>query len=237
MPKFDMNASVIRLGTGGLQKNDERGPRGGGSNAEPLGQRRGGLGMDRNLEQQRQQIRESMQALLPPKSDEVLKTIFVGNITEGCRGDAGIEELLRVAGNLRKWTRAIDADNKPCTFGFAEYEDSESLGTAAEVLKDIYVPVKKQPVKSNDSIKRDSDIKADPEIKADPDAPEEMEKLKLLASFWTQKVLLSSANDDNRSLSMMPPRSMPRTGRSSEATQRSTFNADANWRKKLSEVS
>jgi hypothetical protein len=100
--------------------------------------------MDGNLEQQRQQIRESMQALLPPKTDEVLKTIFVGSITEGCGGDAGIEDILRSAGNLRKWTRAIDADNKPCTFGFAEYEDSESLETAAEILKEVYVPLKKQ---------------------------------------------------------------------------------------------
>ena len=141
--------------------------RGGGSNAEPLGQRRAGLGMDRNLEQQRQQIRESMQALLPPKSDEVLKTIFVGNITEGCRGDAGVEELLRTAGNLRKWSRAIDADMKPCTFGFAEYEDSESLETASEVLKDIYVPVKKQPVK-------------EPGTKQEEE--EDIEKVKLLVS-------------------------------------------------------
>jgi hypothetical protein len=143
MPNFDMNASVIRLGTAGPPKNDMGGDRRGGSNIEPLGQRRG-LGMDRNLEQQRQQIRESMQALLPPKSDEVLKTIFVGNITEGCGGDNGIEDILRCAGNLRKWIRAIDADNKPCTFGFAEYEDSESLETAAEILKEVYVPLRKQ---------------------------------------------------------------------------------------------
>jgi hypothetical protein len=177
MPKFDMNASVIRLGTNGPQKNDDRnsgrGDGGRGSNAEPLGQRRG-LGMDRNIEQARQQIRESMQALMPPKSDEVLKTIFVGNITEGCRGDAGVEELLRVAGNLRKWTRAYDADNKPCTFGFAEYEDSESLETAAEVLKDVYVPVKKQLPKSAEGINGSA------EGKEEADAFDEIEKVKLL---------------------------------------------------------
>jgi hypothetical protein len=159
MPKFDMNASVIRLGTNGppkpSQHDEPRGPR--NSNAEPLGNpRRAGLGLhssdrgDRggggggNIEQQRAQIRESMQALLPPKSDEVLKTIFVGNITEGCRGDAGVEELLRTVGGLRKWTRAFDADGKACTFGFAEYEDSESLDTAARVLVDVQVPVKRQ---------------------------------------------------------------------------------------------
>lgn len=158
MPKFDMNASVIRLGTGGAQKPDIASGSRGNSNSEPLGQRRG-LGMDRNLEQQRQQIRENMQALMQPKTDEVLKTIFVGNITEGCGGDMGVEDILRSAGSLRKWTRAIDADNKPCTFGFAEYEDSESLETAAEILKDVRVPLKKQhPIKQEqEDIKREQD--------------------------------------------------------------------------------
>lgn len=133
----------------------------GGSNAEPLGQRRAGLGHDRggdrNIERERQQIRESMQALMPPKSDEVLKTIFVGNITEGCRGDNGVEDLLRSVGNLRKWTRAIDADNKPCTFGFAEFEDSEGLEMASEVLTDVMVPVKKQSVKT-EGVKEEEEI-------------------------------------------------------------------------------
>ena len=181
MPKFDMNASVIRLGTGGPNKQQEAPSRGGGSNAEPLGQRRG-LGMDRNLEQQRQQIRESMQALLPPKSDEVLKTIFVGNITEGCRGDDGIERLLRTMGNLRKWTRAVDADNKPCTFGFAEYEDSESLQNAAEVLTDVYVPV--------ENVTEDHIIKKEDETK-----PPEPKKVKLLVSLHCPLVICRFTNE------------------------------------------
>jgi hypothetical protein len=55
-----------------------------------------------------------------------------------------LERILRTAGNLRRWTRATDADNKPCKFGFAEYEDAESLETAAEIFKDVQVPVEKQ---------------------------------------------------------------------------------------------
>jgi hypothetical protein len=50
---------------------------------------------------------------------------------------------------LRKWTRAYDGDSKPCTFGFAEYEDAESLETATEVLQGIEVPAKKPEPKQD----------------------------------------------------------------------------------------
>jgi hypothetical protein len=211
MPKFDMSASVIRLGTTGPQKADMApGPRGGNSNSEPLGQRRG-IGMERGLEQQRQQIRDNMQALLPPKTDEVLKTIFVGNITEGCGGDEGMEDLLRTAGSLRKWTRAIDADNKPCTFGFAEYEDSESLETAAEILKEVYVPLNKQHPK-----------KYDQENGEGAETEGKVEKTKLLVSRFRLNIVLRLANDRTRSSSMTRPRPTQKTGRHSEATRKIT---------------
>lgn len=85
-----------------------------------------------------------MMQLQPPTKEEIVRTIFVGGITEGTGGDEGIERILRSAGNLRRWIRATDADDKPCKFGFAEYEDPESLGTAVEVLNDVEVPVKRQ---------------------------------------------------------------------------------------------
>ena len=87
---------------------------------------------------------ESMMQLVPPTKEEIVRTIFVGGITEGSGGDEGIERILRSAGNLRRWTRAMDADNKACRFGFAEYEDPESLATAVDVLRDVEVPVKTQ---------------------------------------------------------------------------------------------
>ncbi len=96
------------------------------------------------MEAQRQALREAM--LVPPTKDDVVRTVFVGGITEGAGGDEGIERILRTAGSLRRWTRAMDADNKACRFGFAEYEDPESLGTAVEVLRDVEVPVKRQAV-------------------------------------------------------------------------------------------
>ena len=87
-----------------------------------------------------------MMQLVPPTKDEIVRTIFVGGITEGVGGDEGIERILQCAGNLRRWIRATDADNKACRFGFAEYEDPESLVTAVEVLKDVEVPVKSHAV-------------------------------------------------------------------------------------------
>jgi hypothetical protein len=146
MPNINFNAPVIRLAN--LGGTPTQGPTGGrgqrDSNAEPLGNRRG-LGMEsgRNIDQQRMQIQEKMMSLAPPTREEIARTIFVANITEGMGGDAGLERMLRAVGSLRRWTRAYDADNKPCTFGFAEFDDAESLETASEVLQNVKVPLKK----------------------------------------------------------------------------------------------
>lgn len=118
------------------------------SNTEPRSARPG-LGAGHGMEAQRQAVRESMMQLVPPTKEEVVRTIFVGGITEGAAGDDGIERILQSAGNLRRWTRAMDADNKACRFGFAEYEDPESLATAVDVLRDVEVPVKQQMAKND----------------------------------------------------------------------------------------
>lgn len=121
-----------------------------------------GLGAERGMDQQRQALRDSMMSLVPPTKEEIVRTIFVGGITEGAGGDDGIERILSTAGRLRRWDRATDADGKQCSFGFAQYEDAESLFTAVEVLKDIEIPTKKQPpsdgVKKEDSEGEDEKI-------------------------------------------------------------------------------
>jgi RNA recognition motif-containing protein len=96
------------------------------------------------MDNQRHGARDTMMQLQPPTRDEIVRTLFVGGITEGVGGDDGIERILRSAGNLRRWIRATDADEKPCRFGFAEYEDPESLEIAVEILKEVEVPVKRQ---------------------------------------------------------------------------------------------
>lgn len=155
MPNINFNAPVIRLGVDGGNKPAgnplDRLAGGGidragrGSNAEPLGNRgRLGLGAerggDRNLDRERQAVRESMMALQPPTREEVARTIFVGGLSEGTPDDDAIEMVLRCAGKLRRWTRARDADDKKCKFGFAEYEDVESLEAANEILVGVEVP-------------------------------------------------------------------------------------------------
>ena len=156
MPNINFSAPVIRLGTTGPSKPSL--PLGGDlqrreSNIEARSARPG-LGASHGMEAQRQAVRESMMQLVPPTKEEIARTIFVGSITEGVGGDDGIERILRCVGNLRRWTRAMDAENKACRFGFAEYEDPDSLATAVDVLKDVEVPVKQQ--KAND-IKKDDD--------------------------------------------------------------------------------
>ena len=143
MPNIDFSAPVIRMGTMGSQgpdmQQDSRGGR--GSNNEPLGNRRGGLGFD-NRGENRMHMRDQMPSLVPPTREEVARTIFVGNLTEGMGGEDGIQRILNCAGGLRRWTRVMDADHKSCTFGFAEYEDADSLATAGKVLEDVEVPTK-----------------------------------------------------------------------------------------------
>ncbi|PGH16730.1 hypothetical protein AJ79_01603 [Helicocarpus griseus UAMH5409] len=164
MPNINFSAPVIRLGTSGASKS-----------ATPVesGRERGGesggrRGPGQNLESQRQNLRDTMLQLQPPTKEEIVRTIFIGGITEGVSSDEEIERILRTAGNLRRWIRATDADDKPCKFGFAEYEDPESLSTAVEVLRDVEVPVKKPtPVKKEEG----------KEVKKEE---EEIEKSKLL---------------------------------------------------------
>jgi hypothetical protein len=161
MPNINFSAPVIRLGTGPAKPST---PITGGMAGRREGQHdsmsagpggRAGLGMERGVEQQRQALRDSMMALVPPTREEIVRTIFIGGITEGVGGDEGIERILGTSGRLRRWDRAIDADGKPCSFGFAQFEDAESLGTAVEVLKDIEVPVKKQP--PSDGVKKEDE--------------------------------------------------------------------------------
>ncbi|USP73503.1 hypothetical protein yc1106_00777 [Curvularia clavata] len=138
MPNFNFNAPVIRLGTQGGRPGAVDSPVGGRrDNAAPPARR--GLGMDRDGDR-----RDGPQPVNPPTREEIARTIFVGNIPEGIGGDEGMERILETAGKLARWTRATDANNKPQTFGFAEFADAQSLETAAEIFKDIHVPTKRQ---------------------------------------------------------------------------------------------
>lgn len=158
MPNINFSAPVIRLGTGPAKPSTPVGGIQGRRESEPISAGPGGrpgLGMERGVEQQRQAMRDSMLALVPPTKEEIVRTIFIGSITEGAGGDEGVERILSTVGRLRRWDRAIDADGKQCSFGFAQYEDAESLSTAVEVLKDIEIPVKKQL--PGDGLKKEED--------------------------------------------------------------------------------
>jgi hypothetical protein len=165
MPNINFSAPVIRLGTSGPSKSSTP-VEGGRDRGGESGGRRSGLGSG-GLESQRQNLREAMLQLQPPTKEEIVRTIFIGGITEGIGSDEEIERILRAPGKLRRWIRASDADDKPCKFGFAEYEDPESLSTAVEVLRDVEVPVKRQTPSREDAKEK-----------------EEIEKSKLLVCLW-----------------------------------------------------
>ena len=146
MPNINFAAPVIRLGAG--PKAD--GPT--GRDERDRGGRRAGLGSGMGGDYRAE--RERPQPIQPQSKEEIIKTLFIGGITEGAGGDEGVERILRAAGNLRRWFRATDANEKPCKFGFAEYEDPESLATAIEVLKDIEIPVKQR---ASGGVKKEED--------------------------------------------------------------------------------
>ncbi|KAF2196476.1 hypothetical protein GQ43DRAFT_255475 [Delitschia confertaspora ATCC 74209] len=160
-PNINFSAPVIRL-TDAVQGARRE------SGQDSGNQRRGlGMGHDNRGGDSRQQGREANQVLIPPTKEEIARTIYIGNITEGVGDDEGVERILRSVGNLRKWVRVTDANNKPCKFGFAEYEDAESLETAAEVLKGVQVPVEKPGTVATEEKAEDSEVKA--EVKDEPD--------------------------------------------------------------------
>ncbi|KAI0379194.1 hypothetical protein F5Y04DRAFT_259960 [Hypomontagnella monticulosa] len=144
MPNINFNAPVIRLGTTSSKPPTPGMPGRKDSETPNSTGPRPGIGMDRGLDQTRQAIRENMQALVPPTKEEIVRTVFVSGITDGISGNEGIEKILGAAGKVRRWDRATDAGGKEMTFGFAQFEDAESLWIASEILKDIEVPVKKQ---------------------------------------------------------------------------------------------
>ena len=136
---------------------------------------RQGLGMDRGMDQGRSAGREVTQVLIPPTNEEKLRTIFIHQIPEGLGGDEGIERLLSSVGNLRKWDSAISVtdDNKGSKFGFAQFDDAESLSIAIKLLHEttIEVPRKRQQPSSEASKEDDSfeDIeKAKLRVEVDP---------------------------------------------------------------------
>jgi hypothetical protein len=144
MPNINFNAPVIRLGTLSGKPSTPGVPGRKDSETPTSAGPRAGIGMDRGLDQARQAIRDNMQSLVPPTKEEIVRTIFVNGITDGVGGNQGIEQILGTAGNLRRWDRPVDSSGKELQFGFAQFEDAESLWIASELFRDVGVPVKKQ---------------------------------------------------------------------------------------------
>lgn len=177
LPNINFNAPVIRLGAAGLPpKPAAAGGSGRKDGDTPMsaGGNRPGLGADRNLEQSRAAVRESMQALQAPTQEERLRTIFLHKLPESLGGDEGIERFLNLVGRVRRWDSAKSqlSDHKGELFGFAQYDDTESLAIAVELLKDVELPRKKQDP-------TDGPAKDDAE---DEDPYKDIEKVKLQVS-------------------------------------------------------
>ena len=150
LPNINFNAPVIRLG-GSMPPTKPLSSMGGDrKDSYTPTSGRPGLGADR-MDHSRAQMRESMQSLVPPTTEERLRTIFVHKIPDGVGGEERVQKLLNTVGRLRRWDSGQShlSEHKGALFGFAQYEDPESLAAAVELLKDIEVPVKKQSPTEN----------------------------------------------------------------------------------------
>ncbi|KAG6006840.1 hypothetical protein E4U21_006647 [Claviceps maximensis] len=145
MPNINFNAPVIRLGTITPAAESGRGDR---SHASGGGGGRPGLGTERGSEQGRGAAREAVQALVPPTPEERLRTIMLYQIPDGVRGDEGVQKLLGSFGALRKWESfgSVMDEHKGTRFGFATFEDSDSMFNAVKLLheQDVEVPTHRQ---------------------------------------------------------------------------------------------
>ncbi|CAK7268030.1 hypothetical protein SEPCBS119000_002847 [Sporothrix epigloea] len=114
------------------------------------------------VEQARAAVRDSMHSHVPPTRDEILRTIFVHKVPAGVGGESALQQLLGLAGRLRRWDSGKSqlSDHKGELFGFAQYEDANSLASAIELLKNVYLPVEKQEYKDNQA-----DVKSSTEDK------------------------------------------------------------------------
>ena len=143
-----------------------------------MGQRRGaGLGWE-GRDGHRGQHHQPVQSIQPPTYEEKRRTIFVGDVPESLGGDEGLAFFLNVAGGLRRWTRVMDAENKPLDWGFAEYADADSLYAATEVLMDLQVPKRQEKKTNGVEVKEEGKENGDEEdTKNDGDEKPEKDKV------------------------------------------------------------
>lgn len=101
--------------------------------------------------------KDPVATLLPPTHEEKLRTIFIHRIPESLHADDAMEKLLRTVGSLRRWdpSDSVSDDRKGTKFGFALYNDPESLATAVKLLYDesVEVPIKRQSSTTEDAPK------------------------------------------------------------------------------------
>ncbi|KAL2121049.1 hypothetical protein VTJ04DRAFT_5076 [Mycothermus thermophilus] len=146
LPNINFNAPVIRLGASMSQSKTGSSATSDRKDSHSTSSGRPGLGSDRTADSSRQQARDSAHSLVPPTPEERLRTIFIHKIPEGVGGETGIQALLNTVGKLKRWDSGQShlSEHKGALFGFAQYEDPESLAAAVELLRDVEVPVKKQ---------------------------------------------------------------------------------------------
>lgn len=108
------------------------------------------MGMDRrDGDRERGQNKEVPLTVSPPTNDEKLRTIFLHQLPESVGSNAAVERLLGAVGRLRRWDAypsGLDGQ-KGSKFGFAWFEDMESLAIAIRLLVDneVELPEKRQP--------------------------------------------------------------------------------------------
>lgn len=81
-----------------------------------------------------------------PTYEELMRTLYVSNITEEFGSEADVQAIVGAGGGLRRFARLRDPDGKVLPCGFAEYEDADSIAVAIKVLEDVTAKSPAKPV-------------------------------------------------------------------------------------------
>ncbi|KDQ08036.1 hypothetical protein BOTBODRAFT_38252 [Botryobasidium botryosum FD-172 SS1] len=106
---------------------------------------------------------------------EKLTTLFVGSISTGIT-DAFLTSLFSACGSLRSFKRLTGATGKPQAFGFAEFEEPDSVSRALSLLNGLQLPAidsddppKKLLVKADDKTRAFLDVYESQRMRTDAD--------------------------------------------------------------------
>ncbi|KAF8326889.1 uncharacterized protein EI90DRAFT_3156469 [Cantharellus anzutake] len=149
-----------------------------------------------------------------PPSTEKLTTLFVGGISAGVTDDF-MNSLLSACGPLQSFKRLTNPNGKPQGFGFAEFEEPDSVQRALTLLHGKTIPAvepgapnKSLVVRADDKTKAYLQMYESQRIRTDQDDAADMTAETLISSIIDQSAAAARASGNaalNEAQAAVPP--------------------------------